>query len=161
MMSGLPLETCWAFNKHWNNKFYYKVTSCWLFLLIHTTMHESMNIKSPLNLVGQPLGRDCCPYSSWRLRRRPGYVEKIKLVWRWVILNSLFRFCIWYTVRLPNVIYDASKSWCGSRIRRNPINFQYVGLFFYLLSCVESSLYVLFWQSLLYITQTVIFCCGR
>jgi len=46
MMSGMPLETCWAFNKRWNNKFYYKVASCWLFLLIHTTMHGSMNIKS-------------------------------------------------------------------------------------------------------------------
>jgi len=28
-----------------NNKFYYKVASCWLFLLSHTTMHGSMNIK--------------------------------------------------------------------------------------------------------------------
>jgi len=34
MMSGMPLETCWAFNKRWDNKFYYKVASCWLFLLI-------------------------------------------------------------------------------------------------------------------------------
>ena len=33
MMSGMPLETCWAFNERWNNKFYYKVASCWLFLL--------------------------------------------------------------------------------------------------------------------------------
>jgi len=31
--------------KFWNNKFYYKVASCWLFLLIHTAMHGSMNIK--------------------------------------------------------------------------------------------------------------------
>jgi len=45
MMSGVPLKTCWAFNKRWNNKFYYKVASCLLFLLIHTTMHGSMNIK--------------------------------------------------------------------------------------------------------------------
>jgi len=45
MMSGMPLETCWACNERWNNKFYYKVTSCWLFLLSHTTMHGSMNIK--------------------------------------------------------------------------------------------------------------------
>ena len=29
MMSGVPLETCWAFNKLWNNKFYYKAASCW------------------------------------------------------------------------------------------------------------------------------------
>jgi len=34
MMSAMALETCWAFNKRWNNKFYYKVASCWLFLLI-------------------------------------------------------------------------------------------------------------------------------
>ena len=33
MMSGVPLETCWAFNERWNNKFCYKVASCWLFLL--------------------------------------------------------------------------------------------------------------------------------
>jgi hypothetical protein len=25
MMSGVPLETCWAFNKLWNNKFCYKL----------------------------------------------------------------------------------------------------------------------------------------
>jgi hypothetical protein len=33
MMGGVPLETCWAFNEWWNNKFCYKVASCWLFLL--------------------------------------------------------------------------------------------------------------------------------
>jgi len=32
MMSGVSLETCWAINKHWNNKFWYTVASCWLFL---------------------------------------------------------------------------------------------------------------------------------
>jgi hypothetical protein len=31
IMSGKPLETCWAFNKFLNNKFYYKVASCLLF----------------------------------------------------------------------------------------------------------------------------------
>jgi hypothetical protein len=30
-MSGMPLETCRAFNKLWNNKLYYKVASCWYF----------------------------------------------------------------------------------------------------------------------------------
>jgi hypothetical protein len=45
MVSGIPLETCWAFNERWNNKLCYKVASCWLFLLNHTTMHGSMNIK--------------------------------------------------------------------------------------------------------------------
>jgi predicted DCC family thiol-disulfide oxidoreductase YuxK len=32
IMSGVSLETCWAIKKHWNNKFYYTVASCWLFL---------------------------------------------------------------------------------------------------------------------------------
>ena len=35
MMSDVLLETCWAFNERWNNKFCYKVASCWLFLLNH------------------------------------------------------------------------------------------------------------------------------
>jgi hypothetical protein len=34
MMSGIPLETRSAFNKFWNNKFYYKFASFWLFILI-------------------------------------------------------------------------------------------------------------------------------
>jgi len=38
-MSDVSLETYWAINKHLNNKFYYTVASCWLFL------YESINIK--------------------------------------------------------------------------------------------------------------------
>jgi hypothetical protein len=32
MINGVSLETCWAFTKQWNIKFYYTVASCWLFL---------------------------------------------------------------------------------------------------------------------------------
>jgi len=32
MMDGVLPETCWAIKKHWNNKFYYTVASCWFFL---------------------------------------------------------------------------------------------------------------------------------
>ena len=32
MMGGVSPETCWAIKKYWNNKFYYTVTSFWLFL---------------------------------------------------------------------------------------------------------------------------------
>jgi len=32
MMGGVSPETCWAVNKNWNNKFYYKVAPCWFFL---------------------------------------------------------------------------------------------------------------------------------
>ena len=45
MMSGMPLETCWAFNERWFNKFYYKVASCWLFLLRHNL---GLDLKSTL-----------------------------------------------------------------------------------------------------------------
>jgi len=46
MMSGMPLETCWAFSERWNSRFCYRVASCWLFLLSHTTMHGSMHINT-------------------------------------------------------------------------------------------------------------------
>jgi hypothetical protein len=42
-MSGVSLETFWAFKKHWNNKFYYMVASCWLFqwvLYYDARIHE-------------------------------------------------------------------------------------------------------------------------
>jgi len=32
MMGGVSPETCWAIKKHWNNKFYYTVATCWFFL---------------------------------------------------------------------------------------------------------------------------------
>jgi len=40
--SGVPLETCWAFNKLWNNKFYYKVAFCWYFhwVIYNARIHE-------------------------------------------------------------------------------------------------------------------------
>jgi hypothetical protein len=45
MMGGVSPETCWAIKKHWNNKFYYTVASCWFFLRDYNTKHESINIK--------------------------------------------------------------------------------------------------------------------
>jgi hypothetical protein len=32
MMGGVSPETCWAIKKHYSNKFYYMVASCWFFL---------------------------------------------------------------------------------------------------------------------------------
>ena len=32
MTDGVSPETCSAIKKHWNNKFYYTVASCWFFL---------------------------------------------------------------------------------------------------------------------------------
>jgi hypothetical protein len=34
MIGGVSPETFWAIKKHWNNKLYYTVASCWFFLLV-------------------------------------------------------------------------------------------------------------------------------
>jgi hypothetical protein len=34
MMGSVLPETCWAIKKHWNNKFYCMVASCWFFLWV-------------------------------------------------------------------------------------------------------------------------------
>jgi hypothetical protein len=56
MMRGVPLETYWAFNERWNNKFCYKVATCWLFLLKYTCMltysvPKNKNLQSTCYLV--------------------------------------------------------------------------------------------------------------
>jgi hypothetical protein len=50
MMGGVSPETCWAIKKHWNNKFYYTVASCWLFLwvLYYTARIHELQIISSL-----------------------------------------------------------------------------------------------------------------
>jgi hypothetical protein len=77
MMSGMPFETCWAFNERWNNKFHYKVASCLLFLLSHTTMHGSMNVKLgciTLNYLGlldlDNYIDECCSANLFRMERQ-------------------------------------------------------------------------------------------
>jgi len=42
MISGVPLEAYWAFNKLWNNKFYYKAAHCWYFywVIYDARIHE-------------------------------------------------------------------------------------------------------------------------
>jgi hypothetical protein len=54
-MRGVSLETCWEVKKHWNNKFYYTVASCWLFpndLCYDARIHEHQ-ILSPVCLLGK------------------------------------------------------------------------------------------------------------
>jgi hypothetical protein len=50
MMSGVQLETCWTFNKLWNNKFHYKAASCWYFywVIYDARIHE-YQIRTPLS----------------------------------------------------------------------------------------------------------------
>jgi hypothetical protein len=106
-----PLETCWAFIERWNNKFCYKVASCWLFLLNHTTMHGSINIKSPVE------GRimDC----HTDLRHR--VAQKHKTFRNSILLSSLFvLLLIFFHHHHPS--FSSSLLWCSPCIRhpRNP-----------------------------------------
>ena len=50
MMSGVPLETCWAFNERWNNKLWYKVASCWLFLLSFSFLLKINNLCNGMTI---------------------------------------------------------------------------------------------------------------
>ena len=61
MMGGVSAETCWAIKKHWNNKFYYTVASCWFFLWvlyygarIHEHQHSAVLVDSPEGLPTNP-----------------------------------------------------------------------------------------------------------
>jgi len=52
MMSGVPLKTRWAFNKVWNNKFYYKLhlvgisTESYYDARIHEYQHSPTTLES-------------------------------------------------------------------------------------------------------------------
>ena len=46
MMSGVPLETCWAFNKLWNNKFYYKAASCYFYWVSYSIAYSIQHSPS-------------------------------------------------------------------------------------------------------------------
>jgi hypothetical protein len=54
MMGGVSPETCWAIKKHWNNKFYYTVASCWFLLwdlYYDARIHEHQDINSFTYLI--------------------------------------------------------------------------------------------------------------
>jgi len=60
-MSGVPLETCWAFKKLWNNKFYYKAASCWYFYwVIYDARIHDYRIEEDLQIMGVRRWRKQC-----------------------------------------------------------------------------------------------------
>jgi len=72
MMSGVSLETCWAIKKHWNNKFYYTVASCWFFFLYNIPSLFPNFIRSRTHIIHQdtklpkPLCYLNCKFVSWQ-----------------------------------------------------------------------------------------------
>jgi hypothetical protein len=66
MMGGVSPETCWAIKKHWNNKFYYTVVSCWFFLwdiYYDTGIREHQETNSRLSQF-------CQHASRWRFETK-------------------------------------------------------------------------------------------
>ena len=81
-------QICWAFNKLWNNKFYYKVASCKLFLLSHwTDFHEIWYFSIFRNLIEKVDVFECNRdknngYFTWK-------PMCTVLISRWFVLNTL------------------------------------------------------------------------
>ena len=73
MMSGMPLETCWAFNERWNNKFYYKVASCWLLLLNLNDFAFSAKLWKPVKAVTRHLLSVTSSEDSWNFHTERGF----------------------------------------------------------------------------------------
>ena len=74
LMSGVSLETCWAIEKHWNNKFYYTVASCWLFLYdlyyVADPCTSSLSVEFSRDKQSFKTGPNVCPEASVTTNRR-------------------------------------------------------------------------------------------
>jgi len=54
MVGGVSPETFWAIKKHWNNKFYYTVASCWFSLWVlyyDARIHEHQVWNSKVHIL--------------------------------------------------------------------------------------------------------------
>jgi hypothetical protein len=85
MMSGVPLETCRAFNERWINKLYYKVASCWLFLLSHVIFFL-LHFNIPFSISFSRNFSLCSPQ-----RMTKSHVHKIKNNLKRILLICVFK----------------------------------------------------------------------
>jgi len=76
MMSGVPLETCRAFNKLWNNKFYYKAASCWyIYWIIYDARILEYQVQIVLSTNCYATEKDkskCNIFGAWAFFRIAG-----------------------------------------------------------------------------------------
>jgi len=103
-----PDDERYAFSKVWNNKLYYKVASCWLFLLIHTTMHGFMNIKFNNEAYGyvREEMRTKSNREAWSIWQNP---EAYRLIYLSIRLASFAadEVCyLWYRVWILNLTQE-------------------------------------------------------
>jgi hypothetical protein len=96
MMGGVSHEACWAIKKHWNNKFYYTVASCWFFLCKFKVSHHSG--RQPKTYV-KPEAAITVFSSLWWAMCPPKHIEQLRNIG---IINSTTRlhlvgsFCEFY-----------------------------------------------------------------
>jgi hypothetical protein len=91
IMGGVSPETCWAIKKHWNNKFYYTVTSCWVFLIRHThfllTGKRTMCERKSCNYTCSKFKTHCLFYVPPSLPTKKFYVLPTKKT-SWILYVS-------------------------------------------------------------------------
>jgi len=101
MMSDVPLETCWAFNKLWNNKFYYKSASYWYFYWVMLRNKLCINLVllfttiTYLCLNFPPLLTPCQVYCHKNVWETKGKTASINADTRWKrVVRLTLRFPI-------------------------------------------------------------------
>jgi len=86
MMGGVSPEICWAIKKHWNNKFYYTVVSCWFVLLI---LYYDARIHEHQICFGVLLNFCVRPFHGWReIHLTPLSLGTGPLSWGWKSVQS-------------------------------------------------------------------------
>jgi hypothetical protein len=118
MMSGVPLETCWAFNERWNNKFCYKVESRWVFLLNLTIspIKQISNIRTMPNQVLSKLHNAIFNFKGQYLlicSRNSHLISTYKsdVFVRVVELCSTWRTLIQFGIAVPSILYYVHYYW--------------------------------------------------
>ena len=100
MMSDVPLETCWAFNERWNNKFCYKVASCWLFPLNHSHLVLALFKSVPLWLVSKRFSHQnslLCSSLHPRYIILPNTAFQLLLLW-WNLVPYVSHSCLYHAI---------------------------------------------------------------
>jgi hypothetical protein len=82
MIGGVSPETCWAIKKHWNNKFYYTVASCWF--LVGVFQRAPFFFNTCYNTVYQ-----CIVIWLWNYITKKYY--------------SIFQTCLWNSLHFTIV----------------------------------------------------------
>jgi len=105
MLSGVPVEIYWAFNKLWNNKFYYKVASCWYFYWI--ILHLCLGLQSGLYPSGFPNKTLCTPLLSPIRATCPSNLILLDLIFQ-KILGEEYRLLISSLCSFPHSLVTPS-----------------------------------------------------